>query len=301
VAKIAFPTAIILFFVAVRASGVLNEPFPQGCSMGNLGTIIYDDGPGSREPLQNAATLKCDTLSAGIAASVTTYYDDMDNYGDRHLASVSGGGWLTAGRFGCKAAVTNFDVLGVYGEQSGYFSCAINVFRGVRLGADLTGTRFILTSGAEAPLSLAQAGFSVRIPVKIIAFVASIDHLTVKPTHTDGAAPPLRISCSIHTMEHTYGAQGIRIDITPEFEHPVRLAIGEEFRFSRNFAIHGALANNPFFVGFGIAVLWNNACASAALVNHPVLGWSRGFGAQYGRNFPGRSQRAGNHTVPLRR
>jgi hypothetical protein len=138
-------------------------------------------------------------------------------------------------------------------------------------------------------LTLAQAGFSVRIPVNIISLIASVDHLTVKDASGSGAPPPLRISIALHTMEHTYGSQGVRVDITPEYEHPVRVAIGQEFSFTRNFAIHGALATNPFFIGMGVVVRWNHTCASASLVNHPVLGWSRGFGAQYGQKFPPRS------------
>lgn len=296
-AQIAILISITLLFLGVSASGALYEPFPQGYSMGNLGTIIFENGPGSRLPQLSAVCLKSDTLSAGVAASVTTYYDDMDNFGDRRLATMSGGGWLTIGRFGYKAALTNFDALGVYNEQSGYLSCAVRIFCGIHFGIDLTGTRIMLTSAPETAKTIAQTGLSIRIPIKIISFIASVDHLTIKPTHTIGAEPPLHISCSIHTNEHTYGAQGIRIDITPEHEHPVRLAIGQEFRFSRNFAIHGSLTNNPFLAGIGIAIQWKGACASTAFVNHPVLGWSRGFGAQYGRYFEGRTRQSGNNTV----
>jgi hypothetical protein len=283
VAKIAVMLPAVLFIAVALAGAALHEPFPQGYAMGNLGTIICEDGPGGRNPLLSAAFMS-DTFTFGVAASVTTYYDAMDNFDDRHLTTVSGGGWAAFKRLTVKTAISNFDALGVYREQSGYFSCAAALYRDLRISADLIGTRLVLNSSASEPLTLVETGFSLHIPIKIISFTASIDHLTIKPTRSDGADPPLHIRCGISTIQHAFGAQGVRFDITPEFEHPVGIAIGQEFRFSRFIAIHGAVANNPLFIGIGLAVFLGNGCASAAMVNHPLLGWSRGFSAEYGWN-----------------
>lgn len=276
----------MLFILAAKAGSTLHEPFPQGYAMGNLGTIITTDGPGGHLPLFSAAYLG-DSSGAGIAASVTTYYDDMDNFRDRRMATVAGGGWLVAGRFGLKAGIAHFDALGAYRELSGHFSCAMKTILGIRIGTEISGTRFLLPLSGGAAKTLGEAGFTLFIPIRIISCSASIDRLIIKPARTEGADPSLRIRCGIYTNEHAFGAQGVRIDITPQFEHPVGIAIGQEFRFSRHVALHGAVANNPLFVGIGVAVFWGGGCASAALVNHPVLGWSRGFGAEYGWNRPG--------------
>ena len=256
--------------IIVNAGAALHEPFPQGYAMGNLGTIVTENGPGGHLPLFPAAYLD-DSLFVGVAASVTTYYDDMDNFSDRHLATIVGGGWLVVRRIGIKAGISHFDALGAYREQSGYFSFAVNTIRGIRIGTELSGTRLLLPSSDGAVKTLGEAGFTLFVPIRIISCAVSIDHLTVKPTRSEGADQSLRIRCGVHTMANAFGAQGVRIDITPQYEHPVSIAIGQEFRFSRYFALHGAVANNPLFVGLGVAVFLRNGCASAALVNHPVL------------------------------
>ncbi|MBN1575974.1 MAG: hypothetical protein JW913_05440 [Chitinispirillaceae bacterium] len=292
-AKIIRDLSALFLLAAAGAGAALHEPFPQGYAMGNLGTIITPDGPGGRLPLYPAVFLG-DSLTVGVAASVTTYYDDMDNFGDRHLATVAGGGWLVFRRFGFKTGISHFDALGAYREQSGYISCAALLFRGIRIGAELLGTRLLLASSDNEAKTLGEAGFSLLAPMKILICAVSIDHLPVKPTRTDGADPPLHLRCGIHTIAHSFGAQGVRIDITPHYEHPVSIAIGQEFRFSRYIALHGAIANNPLFIAVGVAVFWGSGCASAALVNHPVLGWSRGFGAEYGWNPSRHEKTAGN-------
>ncbi|MBN1307104.1 MAG: hypothetical protein JXA18_04250 [Chitinispirillaceae bacterium] len=292
-AKIIRGLAVLLLLAAADAGAILHEPFPQGYAMGNLGTIIDENGPGGRLPLLSAAYMG-DSLTAGVAASVTTYYEDMDNFGDRHLATVVGGGWLVVRRIGVKAGIAHFDALGAYREFSGHLSCALRTVRGIRIGTELSGTRLLFSSSDGAGKTLGEAGFTLFVPIRIISCVVSIGRLTVKPTRSEGADQSLRIGCGVHTMAHAFGAQGVRIDITPAFEHPVSIAIGQELRLSRHVALHGAIANNPLFIAVGVAVFWGGACASAALVNHPVLGWSRGFGAEYGWNSRRYDKKTGN-------
>ena len=282
-AKIAPTTIPLIFCLVIQTGAVLYEPFPQGYAMGNLGTIIADNEPSGRSPFLSAAYMS-DTLALGISASVTTYYDDMDNYGNRHFASVTGGGWCAVKRVVCKLGITNFDALGAYSEQTGFLSCAVRLFRGMRIGTELYGTRLSVNSLIEEPRTLGEAGFSLWIPIRKVSFTASVNHLTVKSTHVDGSNPPLSIQCGLHTDQHILGAQGIRFEIRPYYKHPVTLAIGQEFRFSRYVAIHAAVSNNPLFIGIGCAVFIRDGSACAAMVNHPVLGWSRGFSAEYGGN-----------------
>ncbi len=278
-------TLLLITFV----DGTLREPFPLGYEMGNLGTILTPDCPGGREPFSPAAYLG-DSLFAGICASVTTYYDDMDNFGDKFIATVAGGGWLRAGRVGLKAGISHFDALGAYRELTGRFSGTVTIWKGIRIGADITGIRLSTVSSEGYVKTLGESGFSLFVPLRMISFSFSVDRLTVKSAATAGVDRAPHIRCGLHTAAHTFGAQGVRVDILPENPQPVSVAIGEELRISRSLALQGAVANNPIFVAVGISLFIADGCASAALVNHPVLGWSRGFGAQYGWRRSGRKK-----------
>lgn len=273
---------ILLLLTSVK--GAVNEPFPQGYAMGNLGTIVCEHSPSGRSARLPAAYMS-DTLAVGVNASVTTYYDDMDNYADRHLTTAIGCGWLSVRRFSIKTGISRFDALGAYREFCGFVSLGTALFKGIRVGAGFSGTRFTLSAAPRYdPATLGEARFALRIPVGKVSISSTVDRLTVKSTRRDGADPDPRITCAVHTSQHIFGAQGVRITIIPALEHPVSIAIGQEFRFSSHLAIHGGVANNPLFIGIGIAVFFGRGSASAAMVNHPILGWSRGISAEYGWN-----------------
>jgi hypothetical protein len=283
VEKIGVRILTAMFLCSINSPAALHDPFPQGSLMGNLGTIISQNGPGSRAPLTSAGFMN-DSLFAGVSASVCTYYDDMNNFQDRQFTSATGGGWLSFRRVRLKAAFSHFDALGAYREQSGYLSCAVALYRDFRVSLDLTGTRFFLVAPEENAVLLGQSGFSLFIPLKLVSFSTTVDHITLKSTRRNGGDPDIRIRLGIHTNQNTFGAQGVLITINPNYEHPVSVAIGQEFQLASFIALHGAVANNPLFFGLGVTVFIRTGSASAALVNHPVLGWSRGFSAEYGWN-----------------
>jgi hypothetical protein len=270
---------LLLLTAAVRSA--LHEPFPQGYLMGNLGTIICEDGPGGRAPLLSAAFMN-DSPAVGLSAAVTTYYDDMDNFSDRHFATATGGIWFALKRLRLKGTFSLFDALGTYREQSGYFSGAVELPRDIRVSVDLSGVRSFLVAPGANTVTLGLGGISLFFPLKLVSFSATVDRIVLKSGGIDGGDPDLRIRCGIHTTRHAFGAQGVLVTINPAYEHPVSVAIGQEFRLSPVIAIHGAVANNPLFFGLGISVFPGSATASASLVNHPILGWSRGFSADYG-------------------
>ncbi len=274
---------LLLTCICSHAFAALNEPFPGGYAMGNLGTIISENGPGGRSYAFPAAFMT-DTFTIGITASGTLFYDDMDNYRERSIISVAGSAWYASGRLTLKAGISNFDALGAYLEQSGFLSAAVPCFHGIRIGTEFTGTRIIPGSSSDGRLTLGEAGASAWIPAGKLFLSASVSHIIMKPTGSTGADPPLRIICGIHTAHHALGAQGVRIDIVPRLPHPVSFAIGQEFRLFPHASIHAAIASYPFFIAFGVAVFVRSGCMSVAFTNHPVLGWSRGFGAEYGRN-----------------
>jgi hypothetical protein len=283
VAKVIRYIPLFLLFVSVENQAILHAPFPTGSTMATLGTIVYEDGPSGRDPLLSAVFMN-NRCKAGVALSVTTFYDDMDNYTDRRIAAVTGGGYFSTRRLLFKTAVTHFDALGAYYEQNGYFSCAMYVIKGIRIGAEFTGTRLHCVIPGYTSVIYGETGFSLFVPVFPIFFAASVYHLPVKTTRIDGADPLPVIQFGMYTARHAFGAQGVRFDIAPGLVHPVHFAIGQEVRLHKSIAICGAIANNPFLIGFGISVALKCGVATAALVDHPVLGWSHGFSAEYGFN-----------------
>jgi len=273
----------VLFTVVALHATPLHAPFPQGCTMSTLGTILIENSPAGREPFISA--VYSDTsLITGISASVTGYYDDMDNYNDKSLTTVTGGGWLFLNRIRLKAALSHFNALDLYKEFTGFISVATPLPFSLLAGVDFSATQQKLDTYAEEdfPVYHADAALSLRLPLKRLSLSASVKHIPITDDTIGGIAPPLEIDAVIHTIRHAFGAQGVRITIIPEYEYPVSVAIGQQFNITRRISIQASLANNPLFIGFGVTVGFDGADACVAMVNHPVLGWSRGFGAQYG-------------------
>ena len=81
----------------------------------------------------------------------------------------------------------------------------------------------------------------------------------------------------IHTKYGRVGAQGVLVSITPYSHGPVQLIIGEEFRITEKIGMNASFSSNPFFIGIGFFAGFKNSDINVSLVNHPDLGWSRGF------------------------
>lgn len=263
----------------------LQPPFPAGYAMGNLGTIIAEDAPGGRSA-QVPATFLGDSLRWGCTAAAVSYYDAMDNLSDKQLTTISAGAFFAAKKYRVKIAITSFDALGVYCEQRGRISAAYSLVKGVRAGIDLTGIRAGLRPELEHAQTLGEIGFSLWVPLRTVALTSSVNHITVKQALVAGLASPVSVGVGIHTLPNVFGAQGVLFTVTPDYNHPLRVAIGEEIRLAAPLGIHGAVANNPFFIAIGAVLYLPNSAISSAFVNHPQLGWSKGFEGQHGWRRP---------------
>jgi hypothetical protein len=84
-------------------------------------------------------------------------------------------------------------------------------------------------------------------------------------------------------VRNRYGSQGAAVLVAPESESPVRFVLAQEYRIGQSFAFSASIASNPTTIGFGVAAGRPPLTASAAAVNHPFLGWSKGMSVDYAR------------------
>lgn len=276
---------ILSWWLIAVPQAQLQPPFPAGYAMGNLGTIIGEDAPGGKSAQAPAAFLG-DSLRWGCTTTAVSYYDAMDNLSDKQLATVNAGAFFASQKYRVKVAITNFDALGVYSEQRGCISAAYSLMKGVRAGIDLTGIRAGLRLKSEQAQTVGELGFALWIPLRTVALASSVNHITVKHATVAGIASPVSVCVGIHTLPNVFGAQGVLFTVTPDYNHPLRVAIGEEIRLAAPLGLHGAVANNPFFIALGVVVYLQNSTISSAFVNHPQLGWSKGFEGMYGWRVP---------------
>lgn len=246
--------------------------------MGNLGTVLWENGAQGCQPWISAAF--CDSSRRfGVALGTVSYYDRMDNFRDESIYEVFGGIFWSIRRFRFKLAVSHFSALEMYYEQTGFLSAGFDLFPHLRAGIDFSGTMTGLSGFKQEKHTVGEGALTAWIPFKAAAFGLSLSHITLKPGRVQGVDAPLVIKSGFHTACNRLGAQGVVIEITPTHPHPVRFILGEQYRFFNTIALEASLANNPFLIGIGVLMEISSISASVSMVNHPVLGWSRGFAA----------------------
>lgn len=266
---------IILFCSFCLFAEIRYSPFSTGYSMGNLGTIIWDNTFCATQSWIPAAF--CDTaLGKGINITAVTYYDDMDNLQDRSIYEVTGGGYFTSRYVNIKLSGTFFNALDTYYEQSLFLSTAVAILPSLKISMECRGYRIGIHDQRNAVHTIGELGFTAWLRIRYAAISLQSDHIVVKQSTASGTAPLLNVKCGIHTRTNRFGAQGVMIEITPQEEFPLRWKIGEEIRILKWMGIQIGLANNPVQVALGLSVDMNHSGVSASLVNHPQLGWSKG-------------------------
>jgi len=259
---------------------LFNEPFSAGSVVGHLGTIMYENGTGSRCNGLSSVYLS-NKRAAGVGVSGVSYYDGMDNFADRKIAQLSFGGWMSGERFACGMSVAHFDAMGAYYEQYGYLSLAVVLVKGIKAGCAVRGTRMNIYDSRYSPLSTGTAQAHLLLPFKPVFITLGVDNVVLTSSHITGADPAVRYECGIHTSQHAFGAQGVRIVVVPAQEVPVMFSLGQEIRLHKRVALHAAISSNPFLFAMGIEVGIAASGVNVAMVSHPVLGWSKGFSMEY--------------------
>jgi hypothetical protein len=273
----------MLLVASTDAIAGLHDPFPAGFSMGTLGAVIDDRGASGREPWIGAAFC-ADSAGFGCTLGGTSYYtSSTGGTGQSGISQASGGGWYARNHLVCKASIAHLSSFGVYYEQTGFISVGSDYLKFVRMSLEAMGYRAGVSVQGTPVRTIGEAGFSLWVPLSWAAFSFRMEHLLLETAQSEGADPPLTLRCGIHTARNRCGGQGVLVTIAPREPKPVCFAIGEEYRITPRVAFHAALANNPLFLSFGMAYFFGRSGVAISLVNHPQLGWSQGFGAEYCR------------------
>jgi hypothetical protein len=273
----------MLLVAATDTIAGLRDPFPSGFSMGTLGTVIDDRGAGGREPW-TSASFCADSAGFGFALCGTSYYGSINgSVGQDGISQTMGGGWYARKHLVCKAAIASLSAFSAYFEQAGFVSIGSDYLPVVRVSIEATGYRLGARVQGTPVRTVAETGISAWVPWSWAAVSFRIEHLVLETAASDGADPLLSLRCGIHTAQNRFGGQGALVTVTPGESRPVCFTIGEEYRITPRIAFHVALSNNPVLVSFGMAYAFGRAGVEVSLVNHSVLGWSQGFGAEYYR------------------
>lgn len=272
---------LMLLYLTISAE-LLRDPFPLGYGMGNLGTILWYNGHSARQSWIPAAV--CDSsLRKGFDIAVVSYYEEMDNLQDRYLYQLSGGGFLTYKHLYIKTSFSYFDAFNTYFEQSLFLSAAVSLARSLNISLEARAYRVGLSGVGDEVHTIGELGMSAWFGMPFVAFSLQCKHLIVKKSNIDGMDPQLSVTCGIHTPSSRFGAQGVMVEITPHEDSSLRWKIGEEVRLLKWLAIQVGIANNPVLVGVGLSIDLQLSSVTAALVNQPQLGWSRGIYLGYSR------------------
>jgi hypothetical protein len=274
---------LLLSSAAINAIAGVRDPFPAGFSMGTLGAVIDCHGASGHEPWTGAA-LCADTAGFGLTLSAISYYGSVTgSMGEDGISQAKGGGWYGRRHLVCKAAIASLTAFSTYFEQTGFVSIGTDYLRFVRLSLEAAGHRLGVRVQGTPVRTIAETGISAWVPWSWAAVSFRLEHLVIESAQSDGVDPLPTMRCGIHSAQNRFGGQGVLVTIIPGELRPVCFTIGEEYRITPSVAFHAALANNPLFIGFGMAYTFGRAGVAVSLVNHPRLGWSQGFGAEYCR------------------
>ena len=271
---------IIISALSFTEAGV-RDPFPVGFSMASQGSLIETQGVSGREPWGAAAFYR-DTLPWGVAFSAVSYHGAAGAGG---VSQYAGGGFVTFGGIVCKASIKQLDAMGVYYEQTAFFSTGSS-YRFLSFSVEAQSHRIGLKGNSSDIRTMSALGAALHAQSRRVSAGAAAEGLTVFSSGSRDVDQPLSFSGRICTVRNRYGSQGAMVKITPDNDKPVRFILAQEYRISPNFAICASLGSNPTMIGFGLIIDRHKQplSGSAAVVNHPLLGWSRGFSADYAPN-----------------
>ena len=285
--------SIWIVSITIGADAAMRDPFPVGYGMMSQGVIVETEGASGRQPWAPAAHYR-DTLRWGASAAAVSYH------GGGSAARYAVGGFALTGPVIGKLSLMQLDVMGLYYEQTASLSAGA-VWRFLSFSVDGQAYRIGLTPRApegSAPAAAQSYAGQGRLPrSRASAAVGATVHLQTRRlsagvtaegwtalTSGDPAADPVpSVVARIGTARNRYGSQGAAVLITPQADSPVRLIIAQEYRIGNAFALSASLASNPTMIGFGLTVDKFPVTGTAAAVNHPFLGWSRGVSVDYAR------------------
>lgn len=264
---------VMMLFAALTAGP--RDPFPIGHCMMSQGAVVETEGVSGRQPWTSAAFYR-DTLRWGVSAAAVGYH------GVGSVSQYAVGGFGTLGPVVCKAAIMQLDAMRVYYEQT-FAVSAGSAWRSLTFGLDAQGYRTGLYGQSFNTRTMAAVGAALHIQTNRISADIATQGFTVLSSGDPESDPVPHITARVCTVRNKYGSQGAMIRITPVDAAPVRFVLAQEYRIGALFALSASIASNPTTIGFGISLDKSPVNGSAAVVNHPFLGWSRGVSVDYAR------------------
>jgi hypothetical protein len=266
----------MIFSLVLFIEAGVRDPFPIGSAMMSQGALVETQGASGREPWSAAAIYR-DTMPWGAAFSAVSYHG-ADGAGG--VSQYAAGGLASFGTVICKVSLMQLDAMGVYYEQTAYFSAG-SIYKFLSLSAEAKSHRIGLKASSSDVRTMTSLGSTLHAQSRRISATITAEGLTVSSSGLSDVDPPLSVSGRICTVRNRYGSQGVLVKVTPINDKPIRFIVAQEYRLSPSFAIGASLGSNPTMIGFGLLVDMLPAGSSAAVVNHPLLGWSKGFYADY--------------------
>lgn len=271
--------AVPLWLVAACLAQV-ESPFPPGYSMGNHGTIMWEDGLSGRQPWVPAAFYG-DSLRFGVAVGGVEYFDQMESLRDRFIAHGIAGGWYAFGPATLKLGYRYFDALRVYQEHIGQVSLGTGAIPFVSVSVEARGRMARLLTENNERETVGEFGASVWVPRKYVALSVSVQHVTVKDAHRAGFAADPTVRLGLHTRRNRFGAQGLVCEVVAATEPVLRFMVGQEYWFHPMVGLCAALSTEPVMIGFGLTLNVRRFSSAVSFVHHPILGWSEGVMFEY--------------------
>ncbi len=272
--------AFLLVCAAVSlSSGAFDEPFPMGHTMGSLGTIMWEDGAGSRDPTVPASFIG-DTSVFGFSLSGIDYYDRMDNFEDNPIRRGAAGFWVNLPVAAVKLTYLRFNALDMYYEQSGVLSAGTSIGSIARVGGRIE-LGFAGLKGTEESELSARPGLSAWIPLRYASLSLNYTGPGLGRKVPAGFVTPPSLEVGLHTNRNRFGAHGTKVLLVWEDELNVGFQTGLECRLHKVFAVSGGVGINPLLLGFGATISLSWSTLHIGLVYHPMLGWSEGIATEY--------------------
>ncbi len=261
------------------AGGAFDEPFPTGHGLGSLGTIIQEDGAGSRDPGVPAPFVG-DSSTFGFSVSGVDYYDEMDNFEGHTIRRGAVSAWLNLSALIVKVSYLRLNALDIYYEQTGIISAGTPLGSMARVGGRIELGRAGL-NGTDENRVLMRPGLSGWVPLRYASVSLNYTGPGIGRDLPKGMTPSPSLAVGLHTNRHRFGAHGPNIMFTWKDKLDVGFRTGLECRLHKVFAVTGGIGINPLLLGFGATVSLSWSTLHIGLVYHPTLGWSQGIATEY--------------------
>jgi hypothetical protein len=259
-----------------------DQAFPMGSSMKDFGTILAGFGSSGSDDWLPAACV-VDTARYGLSAGAIDYFGTADNAPDDDYRYMVVGGYVLHKKVRYKISFYQLNAYNIYREQVGRASIGFRFFPGVIGSIEAVGYRASVCGRIYDSHNALTLGTAALAHLTFLNVYAALRDVPVYNKEVPGLLPLTALRVGVSTLPHRFGAQGVAIDIQPTQEPSVRLFVGQELRIHPQMSLSLGISAIPLMFSMGCTIGLSGAKTTIALVQHPLLGWSKGISAGYVR------------------